>query len=162
MLAFAGQIRLRRAIFAQLTAQTPPSWRVRELENAEVSRLRQRTLGTLFPESWHVFNTGYVCSNKTRGQSGAKCELSVASRTSRFRLARVLTADPTPGIVRGVVMTEQDGERCGGGDDDGYFDQGSVPQGRRQEDFGRGHIPGSSDQARTRRERHFHYECEEP
>ena len=47
---------------------------MRETKNPEVSRLRQRTLGTLFPESWHVFNTGYVCSNITRGQSGAKRE----------------------------------------------------------------------------------------
>ena len=53
MLAFAGQIRLRRAIFAQLTAQTPPSWGVREIENAEVGALGRVGSGMDLARIWN-------------------------------------------------------------------------------------------------------------
>ena len=57
LLAFAGQIWLRRAIFAQLTAHTPPSWRMREIGNRQVRGLAQQRLGTFFRESWDVFSS---------------------------------------------------------------------------------------------------------
>ena len=41
--------------YAPIYAPAPPSWRMREIANAEVRGLAQKGLGTFFREPWDVF-----------------------------------------------------------------------------------------------------------